>query len=72
MTPATGGGFDRRAERAVYDPGRDPTRNVQAAEQEPVPAGPSLAPAGRVPSPGAGARVPASPGMALFQKGKPP
>jgi len=63
VTPATGSGFDRRAERAVYDPSNDATRNIWAGNQEPGPAGPRAAAAGE-------AREQASPGMALFQQGE--
>jgi len=63
ITPATGSGFDRRAERAVYDPANDATRNIWAGNQEPGPAGP-----GAVSAPEA--RDQASPGMAMFQQGE--
>ena len=63
VTPATGNGFDRRAERAVYDPTSDRTRNIWAQNQEPGPSGP-----GAVSSPGV--REQAGPGMALYQQGE--
>ena len=63
VTPATGNGFDRRADRAVYDPSSDRTRNIWAQNQEPGPGGPG---AGSSP----GVREQASPGMALYQQGE--
>ena len=37
VTAAGGAVMDRNASRAVYDPANDPTRNVQAANQQPTP-----------------------------------
>ena len=74
---SAGGAFgaDQNASRALYDPSRDPTRNMQASGQQPAspvsqspePAEPIAMPVGRTVS----ANDPAvSPGLLLFQQGE--
>ena len=62
IAPATGGDFDRRANAAVYDPLNDPTRNVRAADEQPLPSGGARLPAPAAPRPGSA--------QALFQQGE--
>jgi general secretion pathway protein D len=65
VTPATGSpGMDNRASRAVYDPSRDPTRNMLAAQF--AEGGPTPADA-MPPRPGP---MSASRGEALFEQGQ--
>lgn len=62
IAPATGGDFDRRANAAVYDPLNDPTRNVRAANQQPLSPGGIRPPPPAAPPPGSA--------HALFQQGE--